>query len=265
MKATTARVLAALMAAGALSAGCSGWGSKSIDELRVHADEAFQREEYKRAIAFDSEILRRNPGDYRATIQRGVAYDRLGAVSEAQQDFGKAIELAPNEGLPRLYRANLSLRAGQPEAAEADVAALQALELPRHETVAAIVLRGTLAEKKGDRAGALAAYRQAIELGRVDPDPATAEHYRDALNNASECYYRMGLFDRAAELYSELLDAKIRGGVEIGEDDHYTMGLLCYLRGDFAHARAEFAQVSPERRKKAAEALNDESFFASAK
>jgi tetratricopeptide (TPR) repeat protein len=265
VRATTAGALATILAATAMSAGCSGFGSKSTDELRIHADEAFQREEYKRAIAFDSEILRREPGDYRATLQRGVAYDRLGAVPDAAQDYGRAIELDPEAGAPRLYRANLALRTGQIQAAEEDVAALASLKLPRTQQVAALVIQGTLAQEKGDVATALGAYNRAIEIGRGDPDPATGDHYRDALNNASECYYRMGLFDRAASLYEELMDAKVRAGEPATEDDRYTMGVLCYLRGDFARARQEFAQVSPERRKKAAQLLNDESFFASAK
>ncbi len=265
MKTTTAGAFAALLAAAAIGAGCSSLGSKSIEELRVHADEAFQREEYKRAIAFDTEILRRQPADYKATIQRGVAYDRIGAVSDAHQDFARAIELNPSAGLPRLYRANLALRTGQVEAAASEVDSLRTLELEPHERVAALVLEGTVAQARGDLARALGAYERAIELGRADPDPATAEHYRDALNNASECTYRMGMFDRSAELYQELLDAKARAGEPIVEDDHYTFGLLCYLRGDFARAREHFAQVSPARRKEAARLLNDESFFASAR
>ena len=72
VRVTTAVPLAALLAACGLYSGCAGLGSKSTEELRMHADEAFLREEYKRSIAFDSEILRREPNDYKATIQRGI-------------------------------------------------------------------------------------------------------------------------------------------------------------------------------------------------
>jgi Flp pilus assembly protein TadD len=82
--------LVAAIAASGLFAGCSGFGSKSTEELRAHADEAFLREEYKRSVAFDTEILRREPNDYKATIQRGVAYERLGSASDANQDYARA-------------------------------------------------------------------------------------------------------------------------------------------------------------------------------
>jgi tetratricopeptide (TPR) repeat protein len=261
---STAARLAALLAASTAIAGCS-FGRKSTEELRAHANEAFVREEYKRAVAFDTEILRREPNDYQATIQRGVAYDRLGSVSDAQQDSTTAIELAPEAGLPRLYRANLALKSGQVEAASGDVQALDSLDLPKHERVAAFVLQGTFMQRKGDHTSALRCYAQAIEAGRGDPDPATSQHFRDALHNSAECYYRMGAFDRAAELYAELIQTKTRDGDELTEDDCYTFVVLRYLRGDFGKAREMFGHVSPERRRKAAQLLNDEGFFAAAR
>jgi tetratricopeptide (TPR) repeat protein len=254
---------AALAAASGLVSGCAGMGSKSTQELRAHADEAFVREEYKRAIAFDTEILRRSPDDYTATLQRGVCYERIGSVADAQQDYTRAVDLDQQAGLPRLYRANLALKTGQVEAASADVQALSGMDLPKHERLAALVTEGTYAQARGDYTGALRSYKTAVDMGRGDPDPAIAQHYRDALNNAAECYYRLGIFDRAADLYAELIQAKDRASEPVTEDDHYTFGVLSYLRGDFARARAQFANVSPERRKKAAEVLNDEGFFAS--
>lgn len=265
MSFTTAARFAALIAASTALAGCSGFGKKSTEELRAHANEAFVREEYRRAIAFDTEILRREPDDYQATLQRGVAFDRLGSVADAQHDYTRAIELAPEAGLPRLYRANLALKTGQVEAAAGDVRTLEALDLPKHERVAAFVLQGTFSQRKGDYTSALRSYAQAIEAGRGDPDPATAQHFKDALHNGAECYYRLGAFDRAGELYAELIQAKTRDGESLGEDDCYTFGVLCYLRGDFAGAREMFAKVSPERRRKAAQLLNDEGFFAAAR
>jgi tetratricopeptide (TPR) repeat protein len=253
------------LAGAVLGGGCSGLGSKSTEELRMHADEAFLREEYKRSIAFDTEILHREPNDYKATIQRGVAYERVGSISEAQTDYGRAIDLDGQAGIPRLYRANLALKSGQTEAAAGDCQALGGMDLPKHERVAALVVEGTFQQRKGDLTGALRAYSQAIGMGRQDPDPGVQQHYRDALNNAAECYYRLGIFDRAGELYAELIQAKGRANEPITEDDHYTFGLVSYLRGDFAQARAQFAGVSPDRRKKAAQVLNDEGFFASAK
>lgn len=244
-------------------AGCSS--TPPIEELRTHANEAFAREEYKRAVAFDTEILRLQPDDYSATIQRGVAYDRLGAVSDASADFTRAIEIAPEAGLPRLYRANLALKANQVDMAVADVQAMQDLEMEKHEQVAALVLAGTVHQKKGDAGGALRAYRGAIEVGKNDPDPTVQKHVRDAFYNAAECNYRTGNFDQATSLYGEVVQAKVRSDEPVTEDDHYTMGVLNYLRGDFARSKQHFAHVSPGRKRQAAKLLNDEGFFASAR
>jgi Flp pilus assembly protein TadD len=245
--------------ASSLVAGCKS--GQPIDELRAHANESFDREEYKRTIAFDTEILRLKPDDYSATVQRGVAFDRVGDAGSAQQDYSKAIEVAPDAALPRLYRANLAIKTNQVDQAIPDIQALQGLEMEKHEQVAALVLAGTVSEKKGDWGNALRSFRQAIDLGHGDPDPATMKHVRDATYNASECCYRMGDFERACGYYQDGVDAKLRAEEPVTEDDSYMLGVLNYLRGDFAKARASFANVSPARQKQAAKLLNDEGFF----
>jgi tetratricopeptide (TPR) repeat protein len=261
------KLSATTLALAALALGLAS-GCKSVqptDELRMHANESFAREEYKRAIAFDTEILRREPNDLQATMQRGVAYDRLGNVPDAQADFTRAIELNPDAPAPRLYRANLALKTGQPAAAAPDIAALKGLELETAEQVQSLVLEGVMHMGTRDWMAALRPLRQAIDASRGDGDPNTARAYRDALHNASECYYRLGGFEQATSLYDELLLAQSRADEPVTEDDRYALGVLTYLKGDFARSRQVFAQVSPARRKEAAKLLQDEGFFASAR
>jgi tetratricopeptide (TPR) repeat protein len=248
----------AVLAAGLFS-GCSS--APPVEELRSHANESFAREEYKRTVAFDNEILRLNPEDYNATVQRGVAYDRIGSVADAQADFSRAIELQPEAPLPRLYRANLALKLNRADMATSDIQALQGLELENHEQVATLCLAGTAAQKRGDWAGALKNYQTAIDAGKNDPDPTTQKHVRDALNNASECQYRLGRFDHAEKLYGDVVKAKYQAEEPITEGDHYTLGVLNYLKGDFSKAKQHFAKVSPAKKKQAAKLLNDEGFF----
>ena len=255
--------LISLLASAGLVAGCSS--VTPVQELRTHANESFAREEYKRTVAFDTEILRRTPDDWSATVQRGVAYDRLGHVSDAQADYTRAIELKPDAAMPRLYRANLALKSNNIELASQDVKAVSTVELEPHEQIAALCLEGTISQRRADWAGALRPYGKAIEVGRNAPDPASQKHYRDALNNAAECHYRMGNFDRASALFTEHVQAKARADEPVTEDDHYTMGVLNYLRGDFPRAKSHFDKVSPGKKKQAAKLLNDEGFFASAK
>ncbi len=258
--------LAGMLFVAAAGAGCGGIGSLSTEELRVHADEAFAREEYKRAIAFDDEILRRDPTDFEATLQRGVSYDRIGSQAEASADFGRAVEIDPASPLPRLYRANLALRGNTPAGAQEDVRTLLTMELTGHERIAALVLAGTMAQKKGDLRGALARYIEAVQLGRgVENDAFTAKHYRDACYNGSEVCYRLGMFARASELYVEYAVAKQKSDEPLVEEDHYTLGVLFYLTGDFGKSKWHFGKVSAGAREKAAKVLNDEAFFAAAR
>lgn len=259
MKLQDAFAIAAAFA-GLASAGCAS--NPPVHELRTYANEAFAREEYKRAIAFDEEILRRQPDDYAATFQKAVAQDRIGLAADAHADYSRAIELDPEAAKPRLYRANLALKTNHVDAAISDVQAVRGLRLETHEAVAALCLEGTIHQKKGDWAGALKTYRRAIAAGRSDPDPATQKHTRDALHNASESSYRLGGFDEAAALYTEHVAAKARADEPVTEDDHYTLGVLHYLRGDFERSRAAFGRVSAARKRQAAKLLNDEGFFA---
>ena len=95
----------------------------------------------------------------------------------------------------------------------------------------------TVHQRRGDWHGALRSYRSAVDVGRQSPDAASQKHYRDALFNASEVQYRLGNFDQASALYGEHLQAKVRADEPITEEDHYAMGVLNYLKGDFAKAR----------------------------
>lgn len=252
--------LAVVVAAALGAPGCRS--TPTTEQLRTHADEAFARGEYERAVKFDDEILRRAPEDYGATLQRGVASDRLGDQAQAAADYGRAVELKPDQGLPRLYRANLYIKSGQVESASDDVTTLLSSDLPKHERVAALVIAGTHARKRGELNTAVRYYRQGIETGRGEPDPFTARHYRDALYNAAECYYLLGTFDDAKRMYSQYVAEKEAVEEPVTEGDHYNLGVLNYLVGDFKRAKAHFARVSSERRKQAAELLNDQPFFA---
>ncbi|GIW70621.1 MAG: hypothetical protein KatS3mg102_0163 [Planctomycetota bacterium] len=258
------RVAAALALAAGLG-GCATLGSMSDIEVWTLGDEALYRGEHKAAIAYYDELLRRNPENAAVLARRGLAHDRTGNEAQAREDYTAAIARAPQAPLPYLYRANLALRGGQAEAALADVAALDALPLDPHDRAAALVLGGAAWAQRGEFARAVAAYERAIELGRRDPSPLLRKHYQDALYNAAHAYYHLGAFDRAAAAYRELLRSKAQHRQPVTPQDHYALGVLLYLSGDFAGARQHLAQAPAERRAKAAEALGDPGFFAAAR
>ncbi len=251
----------ALVAIAAITSGCAGMRAMSDREVYTYADEAYVRGDYKRAITFYSEMVRRRKAHAEVFARRGVAYDRIGQPYAALADLEQAIDRAPHSpaaNLARLYHANIALRQGELDKAQADLAAIPIEQLDPHEQVAALTLKGTLLQKRGDLGNAIAVYKEAIEIGRKSHRRAR-KHYLDALYNAASCYYRLGAFDEAAALYGEFVARK----PTITDEDHYTLGLLLYLNGDFENARAHFRHVDPERRAEAAKVLNDDAFFAS--
>lgn len=267
MRQTTGRLAAwgGLLGALALSLGVGGCASvsRSDAELRVAADDALRTQQYARVLALDSELLKRSPDDFDSSLQRAIAFDRLGRQGVAYADYSRAIELEPKAALPRLYRANLSLKMGQTEAALTDLGVLNGLTLKPNEQVAQHTLRGTALQLQKRYGAALASYRRAVQIGGRDPDIHSGKHYRDALHNQAACQYHLGDFRGALQSMQKKVKAMQLAGTPVGEEEHYMIGLFSYLAGDFVQARAHFVRVSPARRQKAAKILDDEGFFQS--
>ncbi|RME74798.1 MAG: hypothetical protein D6776_04485 [Planctomycetota bacterium] len=240
-------------------AGCTSMRAMSSREIRIYGDEAFHREAYQRAIAFYEELERRGKASAEVTARAAIAYDQLHKPELARAKFEAALERNPDLAIARLYLADIALREGQLEGAERQLEQLDESKLSQHDRVVANTIRGSILMHRDNPAQAVVAYGRAIDLGRRSP--SATRHYLDALEGAAGAYYRLGMFDRAADLYTELVSAKQAAREPVTENDHYTLGVLHYLRGDFEAARAELGQVSAERRARAAEVLNDDTFF----
>ncbi len=84
------------------------------------AQEAFKKQQYKRAVKLLDDHLKDNKDDARAYLLRGQANARTKAYAEAMIDFNKTIELNPKFSFAYLQRGKLYAEDGKGEKAMAD-------------------------------------------------------------------------------------------------------------------------------------------------
>ncbi len=257
--------LAAVVSLGALT-GCSspgGIADMETHQLWDHAETNSRDGRYEEALPYFDELLKRDDDDYQARLHRGVAYERLGAADSANEDLDHAVEVAP--GLPpaRLFRANLAIKQGRLDAAERDLRQLvqEGGGLEDEDLMAVHVLVGTIRQQQNKPDEALLQYQHAISIGQR-PGKWSVKHYRDALYNATQIAFEgRNDFDMAWDYYSEYASVKRRVREPITPDDHYTLGMLAYLRGDFAGAREHLSQAPQDATSQLLEEFNDPNFF----
>lgn len=252
-----ARMLA--VAVLAASAGCSSLRYKKTEDLWVESDQRFRSGQFSDAIPYYDELLRRDDGDQKARLFRGISRDRTGETTGALDDYGRAS--ASGDARALLFRANLSIKSGFYDAAERDLGSLRDASLEPHEKVAQLTLVGTLRLRQGKARLATQSLERACDLARGAADPYTMGHARDAHANASEAYYQLGEFDKASEHYDQYARLTEATGGALDGEDYYQLGVLHYLSGDFEGAKAHLAKADPDKRARAAEILNDPTFF----
>jgi len=240
------------------TSGCQTLRYHSDAELWAESDAHFDRGEYDDAIPYYDELLRREAGDSRALLMRGVSHERDGSPRLALSDYGGAARSGELRAV--LYRINLNIKRGDTGAAEEDLAQLRNAGLAGSDRVVQMVLIGSLRLAQGQHRMAAAAFEQAIKAGQT---AAAQEHVQTARYNAAQAYYHLGDFARAYDHYAAATQPSSQwGDYEYGPDpiDAYMLGLLAYLAGDFDAAEAHLAKADPDMVKDAAEVLQDPTF-----
>lgn len=238
-----------------LASGCSGLEHMDTDELWSAGDSRFNSGQYGEAIPYYAELLNRDEQDTQARILRGVSYERTGESSAALADYAKVGHQGDVRGL--LYSANLHIEQGSHGAAEADLGRLKGMGLSGRDRVVQLCLIGTLRLEQRQYMMAAQSLERAIEEGAAFGDATMRGRVRDAQMNAAQCYYHLGDFGRA---YDHAVGFA-QGGPMSGRD-HYTVGLIAYMAGDFTTADEHLAQADPNLVARAAEILDDPSFGA---
>jgi len=230
-----------------------------VAALESKATTSLQAGDYKRALVYLDELLRRDGKDTRTRMRRAMAREQTGAEKAALEDYDAVVALGDKKAL--LSSTNLRLKLGDLAAAEKDLLALRDVALDPHERVAQLTLIGTLRLKQGSPKLAVQSLEEACKLGRKSEDSFSRKHLRDAHYNAAYAYYQLGDFDPACEHMESYRAVSERVGAQLDGNDYAMLCLLHYMNGDMDTARGYLAKASPDWRAKAAEAFDDPAFF----
>lgn len=244
--------------------GCvPGVRTMNEGELWLRAEDHSRAGEHADSLAYFDELLRRDGENYRALVLRGVAHNELGESTPARSDLMLAVEIAPGRAPARLQRAGLAIKSGNFVAAEIDLAALLEIStsLDTHDQMALHVLVGTLRFRQERAADALRSYEKAIDLGQ-QPGTWMIKHYQDALYNTAQIHFEVRQdFAAAWKHYSQYVEVRQKQGLGLESADHYVLGMLAYLRGDFSLAQEHLAEAPGEQTDRLLEEFDDRGFF----
>jgi tetratricopeptide (TPR) repeat protein len=194
-------------------------GQETVDRLDMRAHEAYDAQQYDRAIALWTQVIKLDPKDATAWFNRATAYEDEKETAKAIADYGEAIRLDPKDAYSYQRRAALYEENGDKEKALADVEELAGLRPDNAD------IRGELARlhtENGDNAKALDDYSAIIKM---DPKDAAGYYNRGT-------FYLDSLFD-----YDKAI-SDISEGLKLNpRPDAYGARAVAYLgKGDTAKA-----------------------------
>ncbi len=171
-------------------------------------------------------VTARDPGNAEAHFNLGVIYDIKGLNSKALSSFARSVELRGDYDESRINLANAYVKAGR--VTEAREQLEKALDI-NPTSADALYLLGNISRAEGDNAGALEAYRQALD--RV---PA----YAPARVGAAITYGTAGNLAEARRVLEE--------GIQYGQDlslIYTNLGIVARKMGDEKGAERSFKKA----------------------
>jgi tetratricopeptide (TPR) repeat protein len=139
----------------------AGTFASCSDHKSSPADRYFEKGDYDQAAQTYTEQLKNNPSDVTLLYNRGRAYQEMGELGKAKEDFEKALNLEPNNFQVLLSMANVQIQ--QKNYAAALLYATQAEEISGAPAMASF-LKGRALHQLGLAEDALKAYSNAIQL-----------------------------------------------------------------------------------------------------
>ena len=143
-----------------LSIGCHAIIKRDPMEILRQSQEAFERRDFHKAAELLTHAIDSNPNLTPAYVFRGLAHAALNELDEAIADYGKAIELAPDDERPRAMRAAVFQAKKEFDKAIAD---LDFVIQKNPNAADVIVTRGICYAQKGDDDRALKDFDAAVK------------------------------------------------------------------------------------------------------
>lgn len=154
-------------------------------------------DEFNQALEQADAILEREPGRWEAYVIRARALENLKRLDEAQKDYEKAVELAPDNADVLRTLAGFLVRKGDPAAAEP---LLRQLVEKDPSARSYFQLGAFLSQDRARDAEAEAAYRKGLELAKED-------ERADAYQRLASFFYQRERYDEAEKTLQDGLAA----------------------------------------------------------
>jgi tetratricopeptide (TPR) repeat protein len=241
--------LLVLVSVAMLGSGCSSLRFKSDDEVRSAADEAYVEGRYNDALPYYDELVRRDDEDVDARLKRARSRDLGGNPLAAREEYGAVIEFRPEETRARIYRAELSMRNGDLDAAEADLNYLTSQgQLDAVDRVLAYKFLGVIQTKRQNMGGAVTCFRQATSASLGASDELTLRHLAECHYNLGHCLYALNRINEAHEEFVLFAQLAPRAGMSLSGEDYYLLGVTAHLSGQYAAAQRYLSKADPSLR-----------------
>jgi predicted Zn-dependent protease with MMP-like domain len=205
------------------------------ERLWDRLDEALEAGDEGRARAAIDALLDDEPDDAEAVQELALWHTRAEALEPALATWARLAQLAPEDPLPHLGRAQalLELSKGDEALLEEGLLAVakgkQRARGDRDATLEAHVLEGELHAALGDAEAALGAFEAALVL---EPRDIEARCERGV------ALFELGRWEQARQALEQLLADEPQTPLA-----HHTLGLLAERRGEEAQASAHFARA----------------------
>ncbi len=250
----------------ALLTGCQATiGNMSMGELERERERSFQSQNFGRAVACCDEVLENRSHSpeqaYQATMVRALSWQAQGQTGMALGGFQEAARIAPTAAAPQLYAADLNLKQNRIAAARTNLTQVSTYNMSVDEEAQYYVALGHLLMMEGDYPASGDAYDRAVASatasGNFDLEPLRMQ----ALKGKAAAAFEQTLYPQAYGYYSRYADARLEYGHSLGEEDHYWLAIFAYWTHDYDAARQHASLISPAARARAAESLDDTTFF----
>ncbi len=209
--------------------------------------------DFSKAEEYMLKVAQLEPGEQQSHDFLGDVYRAQGRLIEAGDAYTRAVELAPENGLPLQQRGHVNSFLGNWEQARADYDAAIVLSNPEVRANFGI-WRALVSVHEGQPEAAIAELEEmaaaADEMGIAAPLTAKI----NCLNNIGAIASHTGMFDKAAEAIDQGRTLRMERAAERTDDYRrnqeatvaYQKGMLAARRGDYATAGAkaeEFMQL----------------------
>lgn len=168
-----------------------------IEQTLKEANYYYYAGNYKEALRRYDDILKQDPNQIDALVNKGMVHYRLGEYEKARVCFSQALNLEPGNFDASIYKAMLFYKTGKIEEAKRYYKKAIGLKIDENN-IDALVNKGIAYEHLGDQSEAKSYFQKVIE-SEIDPQSG------DGLVNKGIAFDKLGKYEDARDYYTRAL------------------------------------------------------------